>query len=308
MPPEIEGLASQYLRKPIKVKVGKVRRLAGGGGSGGRGSSRPQALQGAVHAGSGAARKGAPLLFCPLLNTPHAPRRAHRCRCRRPTWRRRWSARTRSKRWSCWWRCCRWGSGAQGVGGGRPGASIPCHFFGLPARVVGGPWPQAGQPCCSAAARRGLCAASGGPQSRRLFPDGATSIDQLHLCTGRLCCAQEEMDQAKRGGPEMPLTIVFVERKTRCDEVRRRAPPPHPHPTPPPGRRVRARVHKNSTPASTKTRPPRGCGPPPPPRPPPRGPVWVCANPWSYIMGGPGVLRSRTLVPSGAAAHRRSLL
>lgn len=28
------------------------------------------------------------------------------------------------------------------------------------------------------------------------------------------------MEQAKRGGPEMPLTIVFVERKTRCDEVR----------------------------------------------------------------------------------------
>ncbi len=31
---------------------------------------------------------------------------------------------------------------------------------------------------------------------------------------------QEEMEQATRGGPEMPLTIVFVERKTRCDEVR----------------------------------------------------------------------------------------
>jgi len=30
---------------------------------------------------------------------------------------------------------------------------------------------------------------------------------------------QEEMEQATRGGPEMPLTIVFVERKTRCDEV-----------------------------------------------------------------------------------------
>ena len=30
---------------------------------------------------------------------------------------------------------------------------------------------------------------------------------------------QEEMEQAARGGPEMPLTIVFVERKTRCDEV-----------------------------------------------------------------------------------------
>ncbi|GBF96354.1 ATP-dependent RNA helicase-like [Raphidocelis subcapitata] len=30
---------------------------------------------------------------------------------------------------------------------------------------------------------------------------------------------QEEMDVATRGGPEMPLTIVFVERKTRCDEV-----------------------------------------------------------------------------------------
>lgn len=30
------------------------------------------------------------------------------------------------------------------------------------------------------------------------------------------------MEQASRGGPEMPLTIVFVERKTRCDEVRRR--------------------------------------------------------------------------------------
>jgi hypothetical protein len=25
MPPEIEGLASQYLVKPVKVKVGKVR-------------------------------------------------------------------------------------------------------------------------------------------------------------------------------------------------------------------------------------------------------------------------------------------
>jgi hypothetical protein len=25
MPPEIEGLASQYLRNPTKVKVGKVR-------------------------------------------------------------------------------------------------------------------------------------------------------------------------------------------------------------------------------------------------------------------------------------------
>lgn len=29
-----------------------------------------------------------------------------------------------------------------------------------------------------------------------------------------------EMDQAtKEGGPPMPLTIVFVERKNRCDEV-----------------------------------------------------------------------------------------
>ncbi|KIY92086.1 hypothetical protein MNEG_15877 [Monoraphidium neglectum] len=36
-----------------------------------------------------------------------------------------------------------------------------------------------------------------------------------------LLCAllQEELEQASRGGPEMPLTIVFVERKTRCDEV-----------------------------------------------------------------------------------------
>jgi ATP-dependent RNA helicase DDX5/DBP2 len=29
----------------------------------------------------------------------------------------------------------------------------------------------------------------------------------------------DELEQAKRGGPPMPLTIVFVERKTRCDEV-----------------------------------------------------------------------------------------
>lgn len=31
--------------------------------------------------------------------------------------------------------------------------------------------------------------------------------------------SQEEMEQSSHGGPEMPLTIVFVERKTRCDEV-----------------------------------------------------------------------------------------
>ena len=29
----------------------------------------------------------------------------------------------------------------------------------------------------------------------------------------------DELEQGKRGGPPMPLTIVFVERKTRCDEV-----------------------------------------------------------------------------------------
>jgi ATP-dependent RNA helicase DDX5/DBP2 len=34
-----------------------------------------------------------------------------------------------------------------------------------------------------------------------------------------LALLAEEMEAAARGGPEMPLTIVFVERKSRCDEV-----------------------------------------------------------------------------------------
>ncbi len=36
-----------------------------------------------------------------------------------------------------------------------------------------------------------------------------------------LLCALlgEEAAQASSGGPPMPLTVVFVERKTRCDEV-----------------------------------------------------------------------------------------
>lgn len=30
---------------------------------------------------------------------------------------------------------------------------------------------------------------------------------------------QDQLDQAEHGGPPMPLTIVFVERKNRCSEV-----------------------------------------------------------------------------------------
>jgi superfamily II helicase len=33
-------------------------------------------------------------------------------------------------------------------------------------------------------------------------------------------CAQDEMDRSKKeGGPPMPLTIVFVAQKARCDDV-----------------------------------------------------------------------------------------
>lgn len=36
----------------------------------------------------------------------------------------------------------------------------------------------------------------------------------------RVYLLQDEMERASReGGPPMPLTIVFVERKSRCDEV-----------------------------------------------------------------------------------------